>query len=94
MQNLKNRNAVVTGAARGIGEKIAHALANEGMNIVLVDRLEKELDQVRAAMEEKGVKAGSLVADIGTYEACADVLKQSEERVGEIDVLVNNAGLG
>ena len=93
MQNLKNRNAVVTGAARGIGEKIAHALAKEGMNLVLVDRLENELDRVRAAVEEKGVKAVSLVADIGTYEACADVLKQSEERVGEIDVLVNNAGL-
>jgi NAD(P)-dependent dehydrogenase (short-subunit alcohol dehydrogenase family) len=35
MQNLKNRNAVITGAARGIGEKIAHALAEKGMNIDL-----------------------------------------------------------
>ena len=43
MQNLKNRNAVVTGAARGIGAKIAQALAKEGMNIVLVDRLDNEL---------------------------------------------------
>jgi short-subunit dehydrogenase len=93
MQNLKNRNAVVTGAARGIGEKIAHALAKKGMNIVLVDRLENELEQVRAALAGKGVKVVSLVADIGTYEACTEVLEQSEKELGGIDVLVNNAGL-
>ena len=50
MQNLKNRNAVVTGAARGIGEKIAHALAKEGMNIVLVDRLEQGPNHVPVSL--------------------------------------------
>ena len=43
MHNLKNRNVVVTGAARGIGAKIAQSLAKEGMNLVLMDRLENGL---------------------------------------------------
>jgi len=93
MQKLKNRNVVVTGAARGIGAEIAQSLAKEGMNLVLVDRLENELKLMQAEVAGLGVNAISIVADIGTYEACAGVLEQSEKELGEIDVLVNNAGL-
>jgi short-subunit dehydrogenase len=93
MKDLKNRNAVVTGAARGIGGHIARMLAKEGMNLVLVDRLESELEQMRAEISKTGVKVVSLIADVGTYASCTEILEQSKKAFGEIDVLVNNAGL-
>ena len=65
----------------------------KGMNLVLVDRLENELELVRTEMARTGVKVISLVADIGTYEGCTEVLEKSEKKLGEIDVLVSNAGL-
>ena len=93
MKDLKNLNAVVTGAARGIGSHIAQELAKEGMNLVLVDRLKDELEQMRSEISGLGVKVVSVIADVGTYEACTEILEQSKKELGEIDVLVNNAGL-
>jgi len=93
MDELKNRNAVITGAARGIGAHVARTLAKEGMNLLLVDRLEEELTQTQAEIEKLGVKTATMVADISTYEACEEILEESKSKIGPVDVLVNNAGL-
>jgi short-subunit dehydrogenase len=93
MKDLKNLNAVVTGAGRGIGAHIAQVLAKEGMNLVLVDRVADGLEEIASEISGMGVKVASVIADVGTYEACTEILEQSKKELGEIDVLVNNAGL-
>ena len=53
---LKNKNAAITGASQGIGEAVAHALANEGCNVAICARNKERLDQTVSELKAKGVK--------------------------------------
>jgi NAD(P)-dependent dehydrogenase (short-subunit alcohol dehydrogenase family) len=83
------RIALVTGAGRGIGRATAIALATQGFGTMAVARSEDELEQV--ARETGGAW---LAADLATAEGCAQAVDGTIERLGRIDVLVNNAGVG
>lgn len=80
--------AVVTGAAQGIGREVALRLAREGGTAVLVDRSEL----VREARDEAGGNAVALVADLERYGDCERAVAEARERLGRVDVLVNNVG--
>jgi uncharacterized protein len=86
--------AVVTGASSGIGAATAKRLAREGMQVVLVarriNRLEELTDQIRAS----GGRAYMIPADLTNEADRLSVFQEVTERFGNIDVLVNNAGLG
>ena len=88
------RTAVLTGAAGGIGEQLAHGLAARGSDLVLVDRdalrLDAVAEQIRAAHPERAVEA--LVADLGDREAVLSTAAGIRERHPAIGLLVNNAG--
>jgi 3-hydroxybutyrate dehydrogenase len=92
---LRGRVAIVTGSTSGIGLGIARALAAEGCTIVLngfgdTDRIE----QLRTELaRECGVNALYNGADLSLPAACAALVSETEERVGAVDVLVNNAGI-
>jgi NAD(P)-dependent dehydrogenase (short-subunit alcohol dehydrogenase family) len=81
--NGESKRAVVTGAASGIGQAVAHRLLREGMAVVAVDIDEAGLEPVRAAGAE------ALVADLGTEEGCARVVDAGAGG----DYLVNAAGI-
>ena len=87
------KTAIVTGGARGIGRGIALALARRGFALALADRLGAELDATVAEAAALGVEAFALRGDVADYgwvqSAAASVL----ERWGQVDVLVNNAGI-
>ncbi len=93
---LKNKVAIVTGAARGIGEAIAIKLAEQGANIAFTYVSDSSADKA-AALEAKlisfGVKAKAYQSNAGDFTQCetfvADVLKE----FGTIDICVNNAGI-
>ena len=93
---LSGRGCVVTGASRGIGRATARMLCAEGANVVLVARSEDALleaaDECAAAGQEAGGRAESLVADVTDAGAAESIVKEAGERLGQVDVLVNNAG--
>lgn len=86
---LKARRALVTGSSSGIGEAIAHLLAQEGADIVVHGRNRERAEKVAAEINAAGVATG----DISTDESAADVHKQAVDALGgNIEILINNAG--
>jgi 3-oxoacyl-[acyl-carrier protein] reductase len=88
------KNAVVTGAARGIGKSIAVKLAKEGLNVVVSDLLYDEAVTVANHLKETyGVEAFAVKTDVSNLEDVERLVKTTIERLGSIDFLVNNAGV-
>ena len=85
---------LITGATRGIGKQIAITLAKQGYNIALNYRKEnEELENSKKEIEEIGVQVLAVKGDVANFENCENFVKQVIERFGQIDVLVNNAGI-
>jgi 3-oxoacyl-[acyl-carrier protein] reductase len=93
---LRGRACVVTGASRGIGRASARMLCEEGADVLLVarseDRLLEAADECAAAGESAGGRAESLPADVTDPEASAQIVREANQRLGQLDVVVNNAG--
>lgn len=86
--------ALITGATRGIGKQIAITLAKQGYNIALNYRKEnEELENTKKEIEKIGVQILAVKGDVANFEECENFVKQVIERFGQIDVLVNNAGI-
>ncbi|MXV51754.1 3-ketoacyl-ACP reductase [Pedobacter sp. HMF7647] len=92
MESLKDKNALVTGAGKGIGRAIAIALAKEGANVILLARSVKDLQAVADEVENEGVKAVIVTADVSDIGSVNKAIKSSIEVLGPIDILINNAG--
>src|ERR1700685_852811 len=91
--SLIGQVAVVTGAARGIGEAIALRLSRMGAAVVLTARDSARLTQVKAAIEQQSGKAIVLPCDLTDPKAVAAFGEQVREQCGRCDILVNNAGV-
>jgi len=87
----KQRWAVVTGASSGFGRAFALQLAESGHQVLLVARRQQELQRVAAEIEQRGGVAEILVADL-VAPGGVDVVVRRATNLGEVDVLVNNAG--
>ena len=93
--NLKDKKAIITGASRGVGRAIALALAAEGVHVVL-GVLEMEMDLANSVAEEAknlGVQAWALPLDLGSHDSTLAFMKAAHEALGEMDILINNAGI-
>jgi NAD(P)-dependent dehydrogenase (short-subunit alcohol dehydrogenase family) len=86
MSSLQDRVAIVTGAAQGIGRKIAEGLAAEGANVVVGDL--RGADEVAEALGGLSVEV-----DVSAQDACEGLAAAAMEKYGRIDILVNNAGI-
>jgi NAD(P)-dependent dehydrogenase (short-subunit alcohol dehydrogenase family) len=86
MSRLEGRVAIVTGAAQGIGRKIAEGLAGEGAKVVVADLKAPE----EAASELGGL---AVAVDVSDQQACEQMAQAAMDEYGRIDVLVNNAGI-
>lgn len=89
---LKNKNVFVTGSTRGIGLAIAKAFADEGANIVLNGRSEISAEIIQE-IEAKGVECAPVSGDISSFEDAGRMLAEAEEKLGSVDILINNAGI-
>ena len=91
MGRLRERVAIVTGAGQGVGEGIALALASEGCAIAVAGRTEEKLAETCRTIEERGGRAIPIVCDVGDADAITACVASTLDRLGRIDVLVNNA---
>jgi 3-oxoacyl-[acyl-carrier protein] reductase len=94
VSRLEGKVAIVTGAGRGIGRSIAHALAHEGVRVCLAARSADELQQVLEEIETAGGVASCLPTDVGREEEAVALVRNTVERFHRLDILVNNAGTG
>lgn len=90
---LQGKNALITGAGRGIGRAVAIALAKEGVNVGLLARSEENLKAVAKEVEAEGVKAVIATADVSSYEEVTTAIATLKDGLGSIDILINNAGI-
>lgn len=91
---LKDKVAIVTGGTRGIGRAIVLKLADQGANIVVNYRnSDKEAEELKAILEEKGVKVLTVKCDVSNFEDSKNLIDKCKEKFGKIDILVNNAGI-
>lgn len=94
METIKGKNALVTGAGKGLGRALAIALAQEGVNVGLMARTTSQLEEVAAEVKKLGVKAAVVTADVTDMEAVNKAVADVREQLGTIDILINNAGVG
>ena len=91
---LKNKNAIVTGGARGIGREIATTLAKNGANIAINYRTYNEdLEKLVSELEGYNVKVVTYKCDVSNEEEVEAFIKEVKDKLNSIDILVNNAGI-
>src|SRR5690348_15771486 len=90
--DLSGRCALVTGASRGIGRAIAIAFAEAGADVAVLARDGDRLAEVALEVEKAGGRVVVLVADVTDREAVDLAVGAAIERLGHVDVVVNNAG--
>lgn len=88
------KNALVTGASRGIGRRIALQLAEDGFNVAVTyagskDKAEAVVEEIKA----QGVESFAIQADVSDSDAVKSMIKEVVDQFGTIDTLVNNAGI-
>jgi 3-oxoacyl-[acyl-carrier protein] reductase len=93
MTDLKNKNALITGAGKGIGKAIAIALAKEGVNVILVSRTQTDVDQLAIETSHLGVKSLALSADVSDINSINKAVQKALAEFKTIDILINNAGI-
>ena len=88
---FQNKVAVITGAAQGIGRRVAERMGEEGGRLVLVDRSEL-VHELADELGAKGVEVLTLTADLEQFADCHRVMAAAKARFGRLDILVNNVG--
>ncbi len=90
---LQGQVALLTGASRGLGVVIAEALARQGVNLALVARSAEPLVQLAGQLRALGVRAEPIVGDVSLADQRERILRESSDKLGPIDILINNAGV-
>ena len=91
---LKNKNAVVTGATRGIGREIAFTLAENGANVAINYRtLNEDVERLIEELKNYGTNIVAVKCDISDEEEVKNFIAESKKQLGSIDILINNAGI-
>ncbi|WP_223587788.1 SDR family oxidoreductase [Neobacillus bataviensis] len=90
--DLTGKVAIVTGGGRGLGQQIAEGFAEAGANVVVCSRKLEACEEVAEGLRKLGVESFALKCDVSNPEDVKNVVEQTVERFGRIDILVNNSG--
>ncbi|MEZ5608447.1 MAG: SDR family oxidoreductase [Burkholderiaceae bacterium] len=90
--DLKGKSALITGGSRGLGLQMAHALGEAGARIMLSSRKADDLEQAAAELQTAGIDARWIAADCAKEEDTRRLADETLQRMGAIDILINNAG--
>ncbi len=94
MDLLKGKVALVTGASRGIGRKIAETYASEGASVAFTDlKRDENMESLEKELTAMGVKCQGYVSDASDFDAASKTVEEIVDTFGQIDILVNNAGI-
>ncbi len=89
------KNALITGASKGIGYELAKVFAREGWNLILVARSSEKLKEFAAKLSsEHGVAVHLIVKDLGEPQGAEELFRECDAKSLRVDALVNNAGVG
>jgi sorbitol-6-phosphate 2-dehydrogenase len=93
-QRLKDRVAIVTGAAQGLGEALAYRLAKEGCDVTVADiKIDKAQEVVKRIEEEYKRRALAIKCDVTNEEDVKNMVEKTVEVFGKLDIMVANAGI-
>jgi NAD(P)-dependent dehydrogenase (short-subunit alcohol dehydrogenase family) len=93
-QPLRGRTALVTGGGRGLGWEIAKAFAAAGADVAVASRKKEQCEQVAAELAERtGRRVTAHAVHVGHWDALPGLLDEVEDQLGQVDTLVNNAGI-
>jgi len=94
MDSLKGKNAIITGASKGIGKAIAKRLAQNGINLVLAARTQSTLDETAEELKKgNNIEVIGVCCDVSRLSDLENVVKVALNRLKKIDILINNAGV-
>jgi NADP-dependent 3-hydroxy acid dehydrogenase YdfG len=93
MSNIKDKVIMITGASSGIGEATARELASKGAKVILAARREDRLKQLQAEIQTSGGQVIYKVTDVSSRQQMEELAAYALKEFGQIDVLVNNAGI-
>jgi NADP-dependent 3-hydroxy acid dehydrogenase YdfG len=94
MEELSKKIAIITGAGTGIGQGVALQLASEGTKVVICGRRESRLEEVLGAIRDQGGEGLAYQADVSDAEDVDRLVRKTQQAYGDIDILINNAGIG
>ncbi|HEX5738591.1 MAG TPA: SDR family NAD(P)-dependent oxidoreductase, partial [Hydrogenophaga sp.] len=89
--DLKGKTALITGGSRGLGLQMAHALGEAGARVLVSSRKAEDLEAATAELQAAGIDARWVAADCSKEEDIHRLADESLQRLGDIDILVNNA---
>jgi len=93
MKNLKDKVVMVTGASSGIGKACAIAFAEQGCDVVICARREKELNEVAKEIKSKGRDALAMTVDVSKEEDVKKLAAAAYKKFGKVDIVMSNAGI-
>ncbi len=93
MKNLKDRVVMVTGASSGIGRTCAIAFAEQGCDLVICARREKELNEVAEEIKSKGRDVLAMTVDVAIEDEVKKLAEAAFKKFGKVDIVMSNAGI-
>lgn len=90
---LKDRVAIITGSAGGIGRAGALRFAQEGAKVIVADLKQEEAEKTAQQIRDGGGEANAIAVNVSDRASAGDLVRQAIEKYGQVDILVNNAGI-
>src|SRR4030042_4266641 len=93
MRKLEDKNAIVTGGARGVGRAITERFIKDGAKVLICSRSIEELKKTSKEIDPSGKSLSFLEADVSNYKECQKLFAYAKKIFKTLDILVNNAGI-